>query len=220
MAPIDGGAHRELSDFVYWHGRVMVFAWSVLFPIGILAARFFKIMPNQDWPREVDNKTWWHTHLTTQYSGGVIVLIGLALVLFAPDNAGVTAWWHTILGWAVVSMAAVQFAGGWLRGTTGGPTKRTPDGSTFGDHYNMTSRRKAFEAIHKSVGYLAVVTSVAALLSGLFFVGAPLWMLMIVIAWWLCLAALFVTLQCRGFRRDTYQAIWGPDPKHPGNSEP
>ena len=95
----------------------MVFAWIVLFPIGILAARFFKIMPAQDWPSELDNKTWWRTHLSTQYSGGVVLLFGLALILFAPENQGVSFLAHTTLGWIVVLMAAVQFAGGWLRGT-------------------------------------------------------------------------------------------------------
>ena len=220
LAPIDGGLHPDLSGLVYWHGRLMVFAWVVLFPIGILAARFLKIMPGQDWPRELDNKTWWHTHLTTQYGGGLALLLGLVLILLAPENRGVSSWVHTILGWIVILMAAVQFAGGWLRGTTGGPTKRAPDGSTFGDHYNMTPRRKAFEAVHKSVGLVAVVISLPAVLTGLHFAGAPLWMALAIVGWWAILALLFVTLQKRGFQRDTYQAIWGPDTAHPGNRRP
>ncbi len=219
FTPIDGALHREVSDLVYWHGRLMVLAWVVLFPIGILAARFFKIMPGQDWPRELDNKTWWHTHLTMQYGGGVALLLGLALILLAPENQGVSSMAHTASGWIVVLMAAVQFAGGWLRGTTGGPTKRAPDGSTFGDHYNMTPRRKAFEAVHKFAGLLAVAIAAAAVLTGLHFVAAPVWMVLAIVFWWGLLALLFVTLQKRGFQRDTYQAIWGPDPAHPGNRE-
>jgi hypothetical protein len=38
--------------------------------------------------------------------------------------------------------------------------------------------------------------------------------------WWLALIALWVTLQRQGRAIDTYQAIWGPDPKHPGNAVP
>ncbi|MGI9507870.1 MAG: hypothetical protein ACR2QJ_00805 [Geminicoccaceae bacterium] len=215
--PIDGALHRDFSGWVYWHGRLMVFAWIVLFPIGILAARFFKIMPGQDWPRQLDNKTWWHTHRVTQYGGGLILLLGLALILFAPENQGVSSWSHTLLGWIVILMASVQFASAWLRGTTGGPSENSADGSAIGDHYCMTPRRRAFEAIHKSMGYFAVITSAAAVLSGIFFVGAPLWMLLTIVALWLLLAWLFISLQRRGFQRDTYQAIWGPDPKHPGN---
>jgi hypothetical protein len=30
----------------------------------------------------------------------------------------------------------------------------------------------------------------------------------------------WVTLQRRGLAVDTYQAIWGPDPQHPGNATP
>lgn len=218
--PIDGSGHPEFSNLVYWHGRLMVLAWVVLFPIGILAARFFKILPRQDWPRELDNKTWWRTHLSTQYGGGLTLLLGLALILLAPENQGVSSLVHTTFGWMVVLMAAVQFASGWLRGTTGGPTKRAPDGSTCGDHYNMTRRRKAFEAIHKSVGLLAIVIAAAAVLSGLHFVGSPIGMIVAIIIWWIILALLFAALQKRGFQRDTYQAIWGPDPAHPGNQEP
>ena len=220
FAPFDGGLHRDFSNLVYWHGRLMILAWGVLFPIGILAARFFKIMPGQDWPQELDNKTWWHTHLTTQYGGGLALLLGLALILSAPENQGVSSLAHTALGWVTILMAAVQFAGGWLRGTTGGPTIRSPDGSSFGDHYNMTPRRKAFEAIHKSVGLLAVVVAVVATLSGLYFVGAPVWMVLTIVVWWIILGLLFGILQKRGYQRETYQAIWGPDPAHPGNQKP
>ncbi len=218
--PIGGGLYREFSAPVYWHGRLMVIAWVVLFPIGILAARFFKIMPGQDWPRELDNKAWWYTHLSMQYGGGLALLLGLALILLAPENQGISALAHTMLGWVVVLMAAIQFVGGWLRGTTGGPTKRAPDGSTFGDHYNMTPRRKAFEAAHKSVGLLAIVMAAAAVLTGLYFSRAPVWMVLVIVVWWIVLALLFVILQKHGFQRDTYQAIWGPDQSHPGNQKP
>ena len=149
-------------------------------------------MPGQDWPSELDNKTWWRTHLSTQYSGGVVLLFGLALILFAPENQGVSFLAHTTLGWIVVLMAAVQFAGGWLRGTTGGPAKRAPDGSTFGDHYNMTPRRKAFEAVHKPLGLVAIVVSAAAILTGLHVVGAPLWMVLAIVVWWIILILLFI----------------------------
>lgn len=220
FTPIGGALHPEFSGLVYWHGRLMVLAWVVLFPIGILAARFFKIMPKQDWPRELDNKIWWRTHLSTQYGGGLALLLALALILLAPENQGVSSLVHTASGWIVVLMAVVQFASGWLRGTTGGPTKRAPDGSTFGDHYNMTKRRKAFEAIHKSLGLLAVFVAAVAVLTGLLFVGSPPWMIIVIVVWWIILALLFFTLQKRGFQRETYHAIWGPDPAHPGNQKP
>jgi hypothetical protein len=36
-------------------------------------------------------------------------------------------------------------------------------------------------------------------------------------AWWIAVLVAFASLQCRGFAVDTYQAIWGPGPEHPGN---
>ena len=34
-------------------------AWAVLAPCGILAARFLKLWPGQDWPDRLDHPGWW-----------------------------------------------------------------------------------------------------------------------------------------------------------------
>ena len=52
--PLSGAAHHALKPWLYWHARSMVLGWSVLLPLGILIARFFKIIPGQDWPRVLD----------------------------------------------------------------------------------------------------------------------------------------------------------------------
>jgi hypothetical protein len=117
----------------------------------------------------------------------------------------------------VVASAFGQFLSGWLRGSKGGPTAPAADGSLNGDHYDMTRRRKLFEAAHKSVGYLGLLLSTAAVGSGFWLVNAPRWMPLIWSTWWLMLAAVWVVLQRRDFAVDTYQAIWGPDAQHPGN---
>ena len=52
---------------------------------------------------------------------------------------------------------------------------------------------------------------------GLLIVDAPRWMALILGVWWLILMAAFTRLQAAGRCIDTYQAIWGPDPAHPGN---
>jgi hypothetical protein len=36
--------------------------------------------------------------------------------------------------------------------------------------------------------------------------------------WWIGLAGLSIVLQRDGRAIDTYQAIWGPDTRHPGNA--
>ncbi|MGL4242222.1 MAG: cytochrome b561 domain-containing protein, partial [Beijerinckiaceae bacterium] len=122
LAPVDAARAHEVGAAVAWHGRLMVAAWGFLLPLGVLVARFFKITPSQDWPRRIDNRLWWNAHLALQYAGGAAMLAGLALVL---SQAGGGARWsaHGLLGYAVLLLGLVQFLGGWLRGSKGGPTE-------------------------------------------------------------------------------------------------
>lgn len=216
LAPIDPVRMHEVGDLMSWHGRLMVLAWGVFVPVGILIARFFKITPKQDWPAQLDNRFWWFCHLLLQNTGFMLMLVALALVWYAPrypDQAGN----HYLYGWSVFLLGLVQIAGGYLRGSKGGPTSPAPDGSLRGDHYDMTPRRILFERIHKSLGYVALAFAVAAVLSGMWQANAPRWFLIGISAWWLLLLTAFVLLQRRGKAVDTYQAIWGPDRRHPGN---
>ncbi len=219
LAPIDPARGHDIGSVVAWHGRLMLAAWAILFPLGILAARFFKITRRQNWPEKLDNKAWWVTHLTLQYSGGVAVLTALMLIWWAPQRTGAGGW-HGWLGWSVVGLGAMQFLGGWLRGSKGGPTDRAANGSMAGDHYDMTPRRRVFETAHKSLGYMAVLLALAAMLNGLWLVNAPRWMWLALAAWWLAVLTGAAHWQRRGFAVETYQAIWGPDPTHPGNRLP
>ncbi|MEN9629798.1 MAG: hypothetical protein RJA10_3026, partial [Pseudomonadota bacterium] len=52
---------------------------------------------------------------------------------------------------------------------------------------------------------------------GLQVADAPRWMVLALAGWWLLLAVVACRLQQQGRCIDTYQAIWGPDPRHPGN---
>jgi hypothetical protein len=215
LAPMDSSRVHAVDAAVAWHGRLMVLAWAVLLPIGVLAARFFKVTPRQKWPAELDNKAWWHAHQAFQYVASAALIVALALI-WRPGHPG--SPWHAGLGWTVIVTCALQFLSAWLRGSKGGPTDPRPDGSLAGDHYDMTPRRRLFERLHKSVGYFALALSVAAIGSGLWLVNAPRWMPIALSFWWLALVALWSHLQSLGRAVDTYQAIWGPDLQHPGNA--
>lgn len=212
LSPIDPARAHNVAGMIAWHARAMVLAWAILLPLGVLTARFFKIMPGQDWPRRLDNKAWWHTHLALQYGGGVVMALGLAVILSgasATGGAGVHRW----LGYAVLGIGAAQFIGGLARGSKGGPTEP----SLRGDHYDMTPRRLLFERIHKSFGYVGLALAALAILTGLWLANAPVWMWLVLILWWLGLGLAFILLQRAGRAVDTYQAIWGPGAEHPGN---
>ena len=212
MTPLSGSAGHAPPVWAYWHARFMVAAWTVLLPAGMLVARYLKVTPRQNWPERLDNKAWWRTHVWMQSAGVGAMTAGLS---FAYGNAhGLTevARWHELLGWTVIGIAAVQVAGGIVRGTKGGPTDR----QMRGDHYDMTLRRVVFEYVHKHLGWCAVPPAIIATGLGLYMLDAPRWMPIAIAIWWLGYALLAIAMQWAGWCIDTYQAIWGSDPIHPG----
>lgn len=216
LTPMDVSRPHEIGWHLSWHARIMVVAWGVLVPVGVLIARYFKVTPGQNWPQQLDNRLWWNTHRFCQYSASVLMVIGLVFILMSPPTASFVGP-HSFLGWLVLALAFVQVSGGILRGTKGGPTEPAPDGSLRGDHFDMTLRRLAFEYIHKIAGYAALLLSAATILAGLWQANAPNWMWAALLVWWLGLLCVAMVLQRRGMAVDTYQAIWGPDPTLPGN---
>lgn len=217
LAPIDPSRAHEVGLAISWHARLMVLGWGVLAPLAVIAARFFKVMPGQDWPRELDNQTWWRGHWMGQTS--VVVLSVGALVLVLPSELSNMSL-HNWLGYLVLIGAAGQMVLGILRGSKGGPTAKGPDGSTAGHHYDMTPWRRMFEAFHKLLGYVTILLAIVTILLGLWKANGPLWMWLLLCVWWGVLTTIFVLLQKRGMAVDTYQAIWGVDPVHPGNQRP
>ncbi len=213
MTSLSGSTHHTLPDWVVWHGRVMVLSWGVLLPLGALVARFFKVLPGQDWPRVLDHKAWWHSHRALQWVGVALMLVGLWLAWGHGTAAGPLSWLHNGMGLTVCLLGVFQIAGALLRGSKGGPSSE----QMRGDHYDMTPWRCQFERLHKGLGWLAVLAAVLVMITGLVLADAPRWMALVLCAWWLGLAGAFAVLQRAGRCVDTYQAIWGPDPQHPGN---
>jgi len=216
LAPLDATRAHDVGWHLSWHARVMVLGWGVLVPFGILVARYFKTVPNQNWPKSLDHHLWWNTHRFCQYSACMLMAVGLWLILNAPPSTAI-AGPHWYFGWASLALAVVQVTGGVLRGTKGGPTSRAKDGSLRGDHFDMTRRRIVFEFVHQGAGYSALIVSCLALLSGLWQANAPNWMCVSLAVWWSMLVSASVILQRKKLALDTYQAIWGPDPDLPGN---
>ena len=210
---LSGAPHPALAVAAAWHARLMVLSWSLLLPLGMLIARFFKIWPGQDWPRQLDNRRWFRAHVWLQSFGVGFMTLGLLVIAPIAGAGGEAVAAHHALGWTALAFGWLQVLGALLRGKPGGPGE--PE--LRGDHYDMTPRRIAFEIVHKHLGWLAAPLAVAATALGLLIVDAPRWMALALAVWWLALLAAAVRLQRQGRCIDTYQAIWGPDPKHPGN---
>jgi len=215
LEPIDATRPHHVGQLVSWHGRIMVLAWGIIMPVAVLAARYFKITPRQNWPQQLDNPTWWHIHLKGQIAVVLLTLLGLAIVLMA--DHGLSSPPHRILGYCLIVLAIGQLVSGLLRGSKGGPTAPAPDGSLHGDHYDMTPRRLIFERWHKRLGYALIFMAMVTVLLGLWVANAPLWMVVLILSWWIALTMVALFLQFRVGAYDTYQAIWGPNPDLPGN---
>jgi hypothetical protein len=201
------------------HGLLMAVSWGLLLPSGVLVARFYKVTRGQNYPQELDNRFWWVWHQVLQYSGIGLMTLGTLVAIMGVQQHLSTL--HSWFGAGVVALGWLQVVGGWLRGSKGGPydaQKRPLSPELWrGDHYDMTLRRRAFEALHKGGGYLALGLAIPTVLLGLRLVAAPLWAYGAYLAAQLALALLFLRLQRQGRQIDTYRAIWGPDPLHPGN---
>lgn len=209
LAPIDAARAHEVAWAVSWHGRAMVLAWGLMAPLAVLIARYFKVMPGQDWPRELDNLAWWRSHWIGQSVVVALTVIGIALVFGGAGDLNT----HGRLGYAVLVLALAQVGFGIFRGTKGGPS----DKAMRGDHYDMTPWRVMFEWVHKVTGYALLVLALVTILFGMWHANVPVWMWLSLALWWSGLAIAAILLQRRGYAIDTYQAIWGPGPEHPGN---
>lgn len=217
LSPIDAQRAHEVGFAVSWHARSMVLAWGVIAPLAVIVARYFKVLPGQDWPRVLDVQLWWQIHWKGQVLVLILSVIGLVLVL--PSDLSQMSL-HNWLGYGVLAGLAVQVLLGLFRGTKGGPSAPAPDGSLRGDHYDMTAWRRMFEALHKAIGYGVLLLAAVTILLGFWKANAPHWMWAMLALWWPLLIAAFVVLQRRGMAVDTYQAIWGTDPDLPGNRLP
>ena len=191
----------------------MVLAWVFLAPLAVIVARYFKILPGQDWPRVLDSQFWWRSHWIGQSAVGLITFLSVGLIMGEADVRGL----HGTLGYLVVVLAVAQIGFGAFRGSKGGPTAPAPDGSPRGDHYDMTPWRVAFEWTHKVLGYATLALALVVVAMGLWEVNAPVWMWLGLGIWYFGLISVSFMLQKQGKAADTYQAIWGPDPEHPGN---
>jgi hypothetical protein len=223
LMPLSGAETHAISAAVSWHGRLMVLAWGVCAPVGILMARYWKIAPGQAFPQQLDSKVWWHSHRFFQSLCALLTLFAIALIYQKTSQTAPQVFiallttaqsLHQLLGYGIGVAVVAQICHALFRGSKGGPT----DSAMRGDHYDMTPHRKRFERIHKSLGWFSLFTAWATIALGLWLADAPRWMPISLLLWWACLATLALRWQRAGRCIDTYQAIWGLDTMHPGNS--
>ncbi len=201
------------------HAALMLVAWGVMIPMGGIVARYFKVTPRQNFPEEVDSRFWWDWHRGLQYGGMALSSVGLLLILW--ETGGRFATLHGRCGIVVMTIGWLQVASALLRGSKGGATDKRADPSApltwRGDHYDMSRRRLAFEIWHKTAGWAVIVLAGVTILLGIDLIGAPDWLLVLVAIFQAAVLLALVDGRLRRRWVDTYEALWGPDPVHPGN---
>lgn len=212
LAGIDASRPHEVDWALSWHARIMVIAWSIILPIGVIWARFFKLAPGQQWPQQLDNKIWWYGHLVLQHIG-IFLMIPAIWLIWDRELLSHQSGYHAYMGWTIVAFALLQMVGGFLRGSKGGPGEELERGA----HFDMTRQRVMFEHIHKRLGYVALLLAAATTFTGLWQANAPRFMWLGLGGWWMLMIGAFFYFQKTREVLDTYQAIWGPDPSLPGN---
>lgn len=201
------------------HGTLMIMAWGALLPLGGIVARYFKVTPRQRYPVELDNPFWWVWHRGLQYGGIAVATIALGVILSETHGRFDTP--HAWCGLTVMSVGWLQVASALLRGSKGGPTDegaRVDNPGTWrGDHYDMTARRRLFEGWHKRAGWAVLALAAVTMLLGADLAGAPTWLFGVLGLLGAALLLAVVDGHARHRWIDTYLALWGSDPSHPGN---
>jgi len=132
LTPIDL-SHTHAIDFATaWHGRLMVGAWGLLFPVSIIK-RFMKITPKQRWPLELDSRFWFRAScnctVRRRCGDGCCGLVDLVARQRGQHELAPPPSW--MVGGNALCCTGV---GGLLRDSRGGPDELAADGSLHGDH--------------------------------------------------------------------------------------
>lgn len=210
---------------IHWdyHAIFMTSIWLVLVPLCIITIRFGKPKPAPFGIREeirLRNLAWWWFSV---HKFGFYLVIGLSLAgaaIALTVSRSFSGSVHSVFGIATVVMGCLQIVSAWLRGTHGGRYyfKADPDDpSTWhGDHFDMTPRRRKFEAYHKTAGYFAGFFAVGAVASGLMQYRMPILTIAVLVTV-LVVFVLCIALEHKGLRYDGYRAAFGNNPDHPYN---
>ncbi|MCH7509822.1 MAG: hypothetical protein IIB68_08270 [Proteobacteria bacterium] len=214
---------RTIEIHWVYHALLMVGIWFVLVPFGVIAIRFFKPKPTacgiEKGTARLDPKLiWWTVHYGFLYLAIGLAIAGTALAMVV--SGGISGTVHSIFGLGTVLFGGLQIVSAWFRGTHGGkhdPESDPDDPATWrGDHFDMTPRRRWFEAYHKTFGYFAIGLALAATASGLQQYWIPL-VAMVLGVIFVVLSALAVYLEGQGYRQDTYRSVYGNHPDNPYN---
>eukprot|EP00262_Sarcandra_glabra_P006701 TRINITY_DN19193_c0_g1_i1.p1 TRINITY_DN19193_c0_g1~~TRINITY_DN19193_c0_g1_i1.p1 ORF type:complete len:398 (+),score=43.14 TRINITY_DN19193_c0_g1_i1:322-1515(+) len=125
------------------HGVLNTVSWGILFPVGVIIARYVRTFPSAD-------PAWFYLHVSCQFSAYVIGVAGWATGLkLGSESKGIQYSTHRYLGIALFTLATIQMFAMFLR-----PKK---------DH----KYRTYWNIYHYSVGYSVIIMGIINVFKGL-----------------------------------------------------
>lgn len=213
-------AQKQLPLLLVMHALLMTLAWLILSPAVILVTRYCKVTAWQNFPEELDNKFWWRIHWIGHSAIVVTAVIAVIVAFIAVGGINLSPL-HAKLGIAVLLLSLNQILLGMFRGSKGGPVdkngKPLPEELWRGDHYDMTLYRRGFEFLHKNLGYVTLLVAQLTIYTGLFLFELNGYFYLAVFLIQCLFMVLMAFFMRKGLYINSYQAIWGYDPVHPGN---
>mmetsp|Transcript_69441 Transcript_69441/g.104770 ORF Transcript_69441/g.104770 Transcript_69441/m.104770 type:complete len:391 (-) Transcript_69441:64-1236(-) len=137
-----------LRPVILAHGSLMMIAWGLLLPSGVIIAKFLKHRPDG---------LWFRIHKPLQITGLIIALTGwiIALVNFNVfGDKGYTNYYHGVMGCTVMTIGLLQPINAFFRPHAPEPGEETP------------LPRLLWEVLHKSMGWIAVLLAVGTISLG------------------------------------------------------
>jgi hypothetical protein len=180
-------AEQELRPVLAVHGFIMFVAWAVLFPGGVLAARYMKHLKDDGW---------YQIHVYAQYSGAAVMFLGV-LFAVAEIKEFRTSSAHVKLGLTSIAIVCAQILNAVFR-----PSK--PGAGEL-----PSAWRRAWQLAHRYGGRAALALGFVTLLTGIFEIDRAAaegggeqmkglgWAL---VGWFLCIALFAVYLEYRSSR--------------------
>ena len=191
--PLHAGPLDDVNPVDFWHGVLMGTAGAVLVPVAVLAARYWKIVPGQDWPRIINHRGWQRVHGLCGVAAMLCLVVGVAMAFQGMSLPSHLAHPHAWTGWGIMAVLLLLVINIALRGSIGGPGRHQPRTLVHlhdvpGDHYDMTRRRRIFERAHRWLGYGLMLALFANVMTGYWHVNVPRGLAVATLAWWACLA--------------------------------
>ncbi|OAY81698.1 Cytochrome b561 and DOMON domain-containing protein [Ananas comosus] len=124
------------------HGVLNAMSWGLLFPLGVIMARYLRVFKSAD-------PAWFYLHITCQCSGYILGVAGWGLGLkLGSESKGITYYAHRNIGIALFCLATLQVFALLLR-----PNKD----NKYRIYWNV---------YHHSVGYTVILLSIINIFKG------------------------------------------------------